>query len=80
MRFRGTSIPSGRFSNFVFCDGPHRTAFDVGYLDEVLGKVGFHDVTESPEGESRLYREMAPAFKPGDARGLPHSVYVEAFK
>jgi SAM-dependent methyltransferase len=70
----------GRFSNFVFCDGQHRTAFDLGYLDEVLRKAGFRDVTESAEGQSRLYGEAVPVFEPGDAIDLPHSVFVEAFK
>ena len=69
----------GRFSNFVFCDGQHRTAFDLSYLDEVLRKAGFKEVVESAEGKSRLYGETVPAFEPGDAAGLPHSVYVEAF-
>jgi len=70
----------GRFSNFVFCDGQHRTAFDLSYLEEVLHKAGFREVVESAEGQSRLYGEKVPAFEPGDAAGLPHSVYVEAFK
>ena len=62
----------GRFSNFVFCDGQHRTAFDLSYLDEVLRKAGFREVIESAEGQSRLYGETVPAFEPGDALGLPH--------
>ena len=70
----------GRFSNFVFCDGQHRTAFDFSYLDEVLRKAGFADVEESGEGRSRLYGEKVPPFEPNDATGLPHSVYVEAFR
>jgi predicted SAM-dependent methyltransferase len=70
----------GRFSNFVFCDGQHRTAFDLSYLDEVLRQAGFREVAESAEGQSRLYGETVPVFEPGDAVGLPHSVYVEAFK
>ena len=70
----------GRFSNFVFCDGQHRTAFDLSYLDEVLRKAGFREVVESAEGKSRLYGETVPAFEPADTLGLPHSVYVEAFK
>ena len=70
----------GRFSNFVFCDGQHRTAFDVSYLDEVLHKAGFREVLESAEGQSRLYGESVPAFEPSDSTVLPHSVYVEAFR
>lgn len=70
----------GRFSNFVFCDGQHRTAFDITYLDEVLRRAGFREVAESGEGQSLLYGESVPAFEPGDVGDLPHSVYVEAFK
>jgi SAM-dependent methyltransferase len=70
----------GRFSNFVFCDGQHRTAFDFGYLDEVLRSAGFGQVEESAEGRSHLYGDAAPPFEPGDAKELPHSLFVEAFK
>ncbi len=70
----------GRFSNFVFCDGQHRTAFDFSYLDEVLRKAGFQEVKESAEGSSVIYGEEVPAFEPRDAKDLPHSIYVEAFK
>src|SRR6266576_6468156 len=45
----------GRFSNFVFCDGQHRTAFDFSYLREALHAAGFQEVEESAEGSSRLY-------------------------
>jgi len=70
----------GRFSNFVFCDGQHRTAFDFGYLEEVLSKTGFGQVQESAEGLSRLYGEKVPSFDPNDVAELPRSLYVEAFK
>lgn len=70
----------GRFSNFVFCDGQHRTAFDFGYLNEVLRRAGFRDVEEKFEGSSRLYGEDVPPFEPDDATELPHSLYLEAFK
>jgi len=70
----------GRFSNFVFCDGQHRTAFDFTYMDEVLRQSGFREVEESAEGRSRLYGAKVPPYDPGDVRELPHSLYVEAFK
>lgn len=70
----------GRFSNFVFCDGQHRTAFDFGYLSEVLRTAGFKEVEHSAEGKSRLYGEKVPPYEPGDSIDLPHSLYVEAFK
>jgi len=70
----------GRFSNFVFCDGQHRTAFDFSYLDEVLRQSGFIEVEEATEGKSRLYGKGVPPYEPSDSRDLPHSLYVEAFK
>ncbi len=70
----------GRFSNFIFCEGQHRTAFDFTHLDEVLRKAGFREVERSAEGKSRLYDGNVPAYEPGDSRDLPHSLYVEAFK
>lgn len=70
----------GRFANFIFCDGQHRTAFDFDYMSEVLAKAGFHSVEEMSEGKSRLYGDQVPPFEPGDSRELSHSLYVEAFK
>jgi predicted SAM-dependent methyltransferase len=70
----------GRFSNFVFCDGQHRTAFDFSYIDEELREAGFSQVEKSAEGDSRLYGASVPAFQPFDSKDLPHSLYVEAFK
>jgi len=70
----------GRFSNFLFCDGQHRTAFDFSYFAEILHKAGFREVEQSAEGTSRLYAERVPPFQPEDDRVLPHSLYVEAFR
>lgn len=70
----------GRFSNFVFCDGQHRTAFDFSYIEEELRKAGFGQVERSAEGNSRLYGSSVPPFQPADSKDLPHSLFVEAFK
>ena len=70
----------GRFSNFIFCDGQHRTAFDFTHLDEILRKAGFREVEKSAEGQSRIYNGHVPPYEPGDSRELPHSLYVEAVK
>jgi predicted SAM-dependent methyltransferase len=70
----------GRFSNFMFCDGQHRTAFDFGYLKEMLSNSGFDQVEESAEGHSWLYGENVPSFDPNDLADLPRSLYVEGFK
>jgi predicted SAM-dependent methyltransferase len=70
----------GRFSNFIFCEGQHRTAFDFSYLEEVLRQSGFREVENSAEGKSRLYGSNVPPYEPQDSPVLPHSLYVEAFK
>jgi SAM-dependent methyltransferase len=70
----------GRFSNFVFCDGQHRTAFDFTYLSEVLRNAGFGRVIESREGQSLIYGSGVPLYDPADSAELAHSLYVEAFK
>jgi predicted SAM-dependent methyltransferase len=69
----------GRFTNFIFCDGQHRSAFDFSHLEEVLRKAGFSRVVEVAEGRSILYGENLPNYD--QAKGdLPHSLYVEAVK
>jgi predicted SAM-dependent methyltransferase len=70
----------GRFSNFMFCDGQHRVAFDFTYLQEILRRSGFSQVELSAEGQSRVYGDRVPEFEPSDSRELPHSLYVEAFR
>ena len=70
----------GKFVNFLFCDGQHRSAFDFGHFCEVLSAAGFSAVLESAEGKSRLYGDHVPPYEPGDVPDLPHSLFVEAFK
>lgn len=70
----------GRFANFIFCDGQHRSAFDYSHMQEMLRRAGFSEVIESSEGCSRIYGEKVPSYDPADREGLPHSLYVEAIK
>jgi SAM-dependent methyltransferase len=69
----------GRFSNFIFCAGQHRTAFDFTYFDEILRGAGFARVTASGEGQSMVYGEQVPRYEAAVNGDLPHSLYVEAF-
>jgi predicted SAM-dependent methyltransferase len=69
----------GRFANFIFCAGQHRTAFDLTYFDEILRGAGFAKVVLSAEGQSLIYGEQAPAYEPFRDKDMPHSLYVEAF-
>ena len=66
----------GQFSNFIFCAGQHRTAFDFDYLEEVLRKAGFNNVQEATEGESAIYGEKVPRHE--SREDLQHSLFVEA--
>jgi predicted SAM-dependent methyltransferase len=71
----------GRFSNFIFCDGQHRNAFDFDYFQELLSKVGFSRVEEEQNGRSRLYSgEILGPCEPEPFPDLTHSLYIEAFK
>jgi ubiquinone/menaquinone biosynthesis C-methylase UbiE len=69
----------GWFSNFVFCDGQHRTAFDFTHMDEVLAKPAFAK-SRNRRKERRLYGSQVPPYEPRDSSNLLHSLYVEAFK
>lgn len=77
---RNRTSLGGRFANFVFCDGQHRTAFDFGHMKELLDQAGFEGAVHVQEGESSLYKASVPPYEPGDERDLAHSLYVEAFK
>jgi len=70
----------GRFSNFVFCDGQHRLAFDFTYFEEVLMAAGFARVLEVSETHSKLYPHNLMTYQPGEVLDLPHSLYIEAFR
>jgi predicted SAM-dependent methyltransferase len=67
----------GQFSNFIFCAGQHRTAFDFDYLAEVLRKAGFRRIEPSNEGESLIFGNKVPRHEKRE--DLQHSLFVEAF-
>jgi hypothetical protein len=66
----------GKLSNYLFCAGQHRAAFDFSHLNEVLRKAGFTEVIESSDGDSVIYRD-APIYEP-ECPG--RSLFVEARK
>src|SRR5262249_46503833 len=55
----------GRFSNFIFCDGQHRTAFDFSYLEEELRKGGFGESESRAEAVGGLMGGKGHPLKPG---------------
>lgn len=71
----------GQFSNFIFCDGQHRNAFDFSFLQELLQDAGFSEIAECLPGASRLYDKGTPLLDlEADDALLPHFLYAEAFK
>jgi predicted SAM-dependent methyltransferase len=77
---RSNRSVGGRFSNFIFCDGQHRNAFDFEYMSEMLLSAGFSKVEKSCPGASRLYPGEVLALSENDP-GDPHlCLYVEVFR
>jgi len=70
----------GRFSNFIFCDGQHRNAFDFEYMSEMLLSAGFSKVEKSRPGISRLYPQEALAPSENDPQDPPACLYMEVFR
>ncbi len=77
---RSNRSMGGRFSNFIFCDGQHRNAFDFEYMNEVLLSVGFSKVEKSLPGASRLYPGEALALSENDPLDPPLCLYMEVFR
>ena len=48
----------GRFTNFLFCDGQHRLAFDLFFAIEVLREAGFSMIERMRVGTSQLFPEQ----------------------
>jgi predicted SAM-dependent methyltransferase len=70
----------GRFSNFIFCDGQHRNAFDFEYMTEVLLSVGFSEIEKSRPGASRLYPAEVLSPSENDSQDPPVCLYMEVFR
>ena len=70
----------GRFSNFIFCDGQHRNAFDFDYMCEVLRDVGFSHIQECQPVQSRMYDSEVIRTYEQDEKQPMQLLYVEAFR
>lgn len=75
---RSNRSVGGRFSNFIFCDGQHRNAFDFEYMRELLLGLGFSHVEKSRPGISRFYPTEALVFSEDDSNDPPLCLYMEA--
>ena len=78
---RSHSSIGGRFVNFIFCDGQHRTAFDFEFMAEMVADAGFPKVEERRPAASDVFSAeiVGPLEGEADPR-LPRRLYVEAFK
>lgn len=70
----------GRFSNFLFCDGQHRLAFDFSFAEEALRQAGFPAVTQMRYGESKLLPENVLKELEGPSGSGESNLVVEAIK
>ena len=77
---RPSETLGGRLSNYLFCDGQHRTAFDFDYLAEMLAAAGFVTVVERQACQSEAWTEETLRRCEGDESDPPRSLYVEAVK
>jgi prepilin-type processing-associated H-X9-DG protein len=70
----------GRFSNFLFCDGQHRLAFDFSFMVEALERVRFSQVLQMKPRESNFYPvEILRKLEP-ETGYIESSLVVEARK
>ncbi len=76
---RSNHSTGGRFSNFIFCDGQHRNAFDFEYMSEMLSRAGFGRIEKSCPGTSSIYPPEVLALTENDLQDPPTCLYMEAF-
>jgi len=77
---RSNKSIGGRFSNFVFCDGQHRNAFDFDYMSEMLWNAGFSAAEKCRPGASRIYPPEALALSENDPVEPTACLYMETVR
>jgi len=45
----------GKFFNFILCDSQHRLIFDFSFMEEILGRAGFSQISRATMGHSRIF-------------------------
>jgi predicted SAM-dependent methyltransferase len=73
----------GRFENFVFCRGEHLTVLTYSFLEELMSKVGFVDISRClPVKETNYPDRFSPCLEKEWETDYeaPHTLVVEARK
>lgn len=77
-----TSI-GGRFENFIFCRGEHLTILTQSYLEEILGRIGFVNITSRlPKTETGFPEVFGPCLEKEweSDFNAPYTLLIEAEK
>ena len=69
----------GRFNNFMLCANQHFLMFDFSFLNELLAKCGFIEITREKARTSRYFEKEHMQFEPEEGPG-DSSLYVECRK
>ena len=72
----------GRFSNFLFCDGQHKMAFDLDFLKELLVATGFDRsrISRMSFGESLMDSVIYDSINPLEEIFKDNNLFIEAVK
>ena len=71
----------GKFCNFVFCDGQHRSTFDLSFMAELLEGIGFKRVVVSQPGKSEIFAaDVLMRLEDVNQGHVRTSLSVEAYK
>ena len=70
----------GRFTNFLFCEGQHRLAFDFSFVAETLNTAGFAEVQKTAPRVSLLFPKHVLAKLEPLQGYIESSLVVEARK
>lgn len=69
----------GRFSNYIFCAGQHRMAFDADFMRELLTRAGFNEVQEGDRLESEVFPREALVDLESDKERMELTLEIEAW-
>ena len=71
----------GKFSNFMLCDGQHKSVFDDSFLEELLGKTGFSNMRKQGVRSSNVFpQEILEKIEDRQAEHIQTSLIVEGKK
>ncbi|MBI4242749.1 MAG: methyltransferase domain-containing protein [Planctomycetes bacterium] len=70
----------GKFSNFLFCDGQHKFAFDYELMNELSAKCGFSRCERKKFKETRILHTEYEKIAPLEEEYSTNNLFCELFK